>query len=709
MSRSPLRLRSLPALAWRNLAQHRARTALSVLAVAAGVASVVGTNVLNRAILAAIGSSPDTQAITSGLMTQLETSLLGAGVAIALAAGFLVLNAFLMSVTQRRQQLGVLRALGMPRRMLLQLIVMEALIVAGVGSPLGLGAGPLLAGLIGQLLRETTVNAFAPQAPSLAVLAAATGLGVGVAVAAGLVPAVQAMRTSPLEALRDQPAAAAPKPRSRRRRQTQAGLIAGAALWTYLIAAPPARWVWSPLSWWLLGLADLLWAVCVALLLPGLIGAIGRLARRLLPGAMGRLTADNLRRSRGRVTLTAAGMATGLALITGMTGFFAFFFGDLMGTSLERLNDPHAMLLTSFEFTQGLGGYANLDSLRLPEGAVEVVRRAVGERAEVVPFHFTMVPELGFLTADYFSMIADPEPLSRTGETLFRFAEGDWQRALPVLEAGCGVLITPMVADMNGAGLYDRINVTGIDGPVACTVAGIGQPMGGATFISGAARDRFVLGDPINALVMPSPETRLDPSALARLEADIQAVAAQQGIFATGLDVLVGTLLQTGDTVLKMVNGVLLVMLLLAALGVVNTTLISVTERRHELGLLRAVGATRRQVSRLIVGEAALTGIAGGLLGLVAGLGLTVAAVLVFGGRAFGLPDLDLWAAAAEAALPALRNGIFGLLAAPAICALAAGTAARRLVPPAAVRMMVAGHSLGEGRRRGRETDSPTR
>ncbi|MCJ7707981.1 MAG: ABC transporter permease, partial [Anaerolineales bacterium] len=172
MSRSPLRLRSLPALAWRNLAQHRARTALSVLAVAAGVASVVGTNVLNRAILAAIGSSPDTQAITSGLMTQLETSLLGAGVAIALAAGFLILNAFLMSVTQRRQQLGVLRALGMPRRMLLQLILMEALIVAGLGSALGFGAGPLLARLIGQLLRETTVNAFAPQAPSLAVLAA---------------------------------------------------------------------------------------------------------------------------------------------------------------------------------------------------------------------------------------------------------------------------------------------------------------------------------------------------------------------------------------------------------------------------------------------------------------------------------------------------------------------------------------------------------
>ncbi|MCJ7706216.1 MAG: ABC transporter permease, partial [Anaerolineales bacterium] len=279
---------------------------------------------------------------------------------------------------------------------------------------------------------------------------------------------------------------------------------------------------------------------------------------------------------------------------------------------------------------------------------------------------------------------------------------GDWQRALPVLEAGCGVLITPMVADMNGAGLYDRIDVTGIDGPVACTVAGIGQPMGGATFISGAARDRFVVGDPINAVVLPSPEARLDPSALAQLEADIRAVAAQQGIFATGLDVLAGTLLRTGDTVLNMVNGVLLVMLLLAALGVVNTTLISVTERRHELGLLRAVGATRRQVSRLIVGEAALTGIAGGLLGLVAGLGLTVTAVLVFGGRAFGLPDLDLRAAFAEAALPALRNGFLGLLAAPAICALAAGITARRVVRPTAMRMMVAGHSLGEGRRRTR-------
>jgi putative ABC transport system permease protein len=98
---------------------------------------------------------------------------------------------------------------------------------------------------------------------------------------------------------------------------------------------------------------------------------------------------------------------------------------------------------------------------------------------------------------------------------------------------------------------------------------------------------------------------------------------------------------------------------------VVNTTMMSVTERAREMALLRSLGATRRQVQAVVVGEAALIGVLGGALGLLIGVGIAIILPLTYGGNGFGLPDLDLWGAAAHAAQPALLNGLVGLLAAP--------------------------------------------
>ena len=115
-----------------------------------------------------------------------------------------------------------------------------------------------------------------------------------------------------------------------------------------------------------------------------------------------------------------------------------------------------------------------------------------------------------------------------------------------------------------------------------------------------------------------------------------------------------------------------------AALGVVNTTLLSVTERRRELAQLRALGATRGQVLALVVGEAALVGLAGGALGLAAGAGLIVILATVYGANAMGVAHYEPWAAAGRTLAVALRTGAWGLIAAPLISALAAyGPAAR--------------------------------
>ena len=112
-------IRSFDFLAWRNLLQQRTRTILSALAVALGVAMIVAADIVSSAILNAL--SEGAESFMTGLLEYLGQMLALVGVGISVAAGFLVFNAFLMSVTQRRQQIGSLRSLGMTRQQVMRL------------------------------------------------------------------------------------------------------------------------------------------------------------------------------------------------------------------------------------------------------------------------------------------------------------------------------------------------------------------------------------------------------------------------------------------------------------------------------------------------------------------------------------------------------------------------------------------------------------
>jgi putative ABC transport system permease protein len=156
------------------------------------------------------------------------------------------------------------------------------------------------------------------------------------------------------------------------------------------------------------------------------------------------------------------------------------------------------------------------------------------------------------------------------------------------------------------------------------------------------------------------------------LGADLAALVDQHtGVWLfTGERVLLETQGQF-DNLKIILSGLLLLAILTAALGVVNTTVMSVSERRQELGLLRAVGATQSQVRAVVMGEAALMGLVSGIAGVIAGAGIIVILVLVAGGNAFGI-RLALWPAAWASVRPALLSGLIGLVAAPVIAAGAA-------------------------------------
>ncbi|MCJ7624968.1 MAG: hypothetical protein MUO76_15815, partial [Anaerolineaceae bacterium] len=108
-------LSSLWMLAWRNLSQARTLTFLSVLSVALGAAMTIATDVISAAMMNAFIESGDALTFLKGLLDELDRALVMIGVGISIAAGFVIYNAFAMTVNQRRRQIGALRSLGMTR------------------------------------------------------------------------------------------------------------------------------------------------------------------------------------------------------------------------------------------------------------------------------------------------------------------------------------------------------------------------------------------------------------------------------------------------------------------------------------------------------------------------------------------------------------------------------------------------------------------
>jgi putative ABC transport system permease protein len=683
-------VRTLNALAWRNLARHRLRTAFTALAVALGAATIVAADVISAALLNSLSGSEDAQTFMTGLLEQLGVTLQMVGVGITLAAGFLMFNAFAMAVTQRRQQIGSLRALGMTRGCrrsgVLRLVLIESLIVGTLGTVLGLVAGPLLGQGVIALMKAILggdLFVFSAGSASLSSLLLATVLSLSIALLSALIPAWQAAHVSPLVALRQNTRELRQPARLETLAAVGAGLVV--ALLIYLAAAPPGEWVAYPWDQNLAGALVLVWLVGWGLIAPSLVGGLGRWTRGLLSarwGAVGRLVADNLRRGRFRVTLTLLTLVLALTMIVGMTGFIHLAGDELLIPTLTGFERLRAFVISPFDVSQGMAAYADLEQIALPPDLIAELPRAVGDQARVMDeWRFTIVPELSFFSSSYFSLVADPHDVKFAKDVFFDFIEGDWATAMPLMEDGCGVLAPPMIASRNDVSVGETFAVTGKDGPVQCTLAGIGRTFVNAAIVSLAAKDEFSVTEPFLIHVAPLPGTDRD-----RLKADLAALLARypsvhlmepESMYAAQMRIL--------EVMPDMLNGLLLLALVTAALGVINTTVVSVTERRRELGLLRAVGATRRQVSRVVVGEAALLGVIGGALGLVVGVGVVAVIVVTYGGNSWGVPDLDLWGAAWRSVQPALLNGLFGFFAAPFICAAAAWLPARSFVRGSAI------------------------
>ncbi|HET7677574.1 MAG TPA: FtsX-like permease family protein [Candidatus Limnocylindrales bacterium] len=536
------------------------------------------------------------------------------------SAAFLIFNTLSMTVAERSREVGLLRAAGASRGQVYRLVLTEALLLAVAGSLAGILLGMLAAGVIAGYVRRVegvTLGGavLPPGAAALALL-----LGVAVTLAAAIEPALRAARISPVEALRahNDPGAFQ---RARLRWLLAVFVVVGAA---GLLLAPS-----DPVSG---GAAAVLRALAVygvllavTLALPGLVRPLGRLAAMpfgRLFRAEERLTRGALARDRSRTALTVGALAVGLTMVVAL-GVVARNV-RLAGSEWLREVVPGDQIATSIRpvaLAEGLGSQL---------AAVDGVARVTPVGTFDVAYQGVRLPAAAVIGAD----------LQADGR--LEMPEGGRAAALTALDQGGAVVVPRSVAQRFGIRLEDRMSFLTAGGLVELRVVGIVERS-----LPGRNGDSILVGwkDATEQLGVEGADffaIRYAPGWAERAGPEVDAVARSLALQPATLERLQQAVSDALGHIFALFDAIAVVAVLIAALGVVNTLAMSVIERVREIGILRAIGMSRRQVWRMVVIEAAVLGIVGSVVGAATGVLVGVIMLLLAGSR-LGVPFEPPW------------------------------------------------------------------
>ncbi len=604
---------------------------------------------VTRAIRSRIGPAffvgkPEHRGQKAGkLVASLSGGLTLASLVAVLVGMFLIASTMAIGVTQRRHEIGVLRALGMTRSDVITLFALEAAVLGCAGSALGVGLGVGLGRAIMTTFAGTVSELFVQVAvPGLGVdlttLGLCWALGVLSSLVAASIPATLAARVAPIEALtRDRRLSLRPGPE--RRLVKDGAALALLALSLLLLRTP---FVGGPaLS---AALSCVTTVLGMTMFMPRLVRCVHVLARlplRLTGGPHLVLANDNLLREIDRISLAASALMVGVA----MSLSFASFVDSFVSSALTWVDQmlPADLWISSSARMAGGSSVPMSDSLY---GQLKQLRGVESvERVRMVDV------DVGALRAKLIA--TDLDALGRRARLMM--LDGPADQAKVALSRG-DVLISENLAQRLGLRRGDEIALAGGEGQLRLRVAGVivdYTSEQGSILIARAtyvARFRDERVDTYKIYARPG----------ASIEALRSGIAARWGE-RLNLSILmqhefraqIHALLQR---TFGLMHGLELIAVLIAVLGVINAIAANVLDRAREYGVLRAVGMLRRQLSQMVVVEAALLGVAGAFAGMLAGL--AIGYVLLFhlnvAQTGWHLPYQPTLTSALAAALPVI-------------------------------------------------------
>jgi putative ABC transport system permease protein len=545
---------------------------------------------------------------TNEFITFLQGFLLAfAGIALFVGS-FVIANSLSITIAQRAREFATVRTLGASRRQVLGSIVVEALVVGIAASVIGLFLGLALAKGLFSLF--DAVGFTLPNSGLLfetRTIVVSLVVGIVVTLIASLRPAIRATRVPPIAAVRE--GATLPESRFARFRTAGSLLTIGLGFAALLYGLFGSDLGTTQVLLWM-GIGALLIFVGVALfaarLVRPLAAALGEPAARI-GGAAGRLARDNARRNPQRTASTAAALMIGLALVTlvatlaaGITQTFRGAVDDLFTSdyAITAQNNFSPIPVDAAEAAADAPGVEAIASTRTGEARIfnktEFVT-AVDEDADKV------------LTLDWTD--GSQAVLSNLGAN-GAFVDDDYAEDHHLRVGSPVSVVVP-------SGKRLQLEVKGIFDPPAG-----GSPFGHVTF-SSATFDREY-DSPRNLYTFIQMRGDVTEENTKALESEL---AAFPNAKAQTRDQFVDNQISGLSSILNILYVLLALSVIVSLFGIVNTLVLTVFERTRELGMLRAIGMTRRQVRRMIRHESVITALIGGTLGII--LGIVLGALLI--------------------------------------------------------------------------------
>ncbi len=571
--------------------------------------------VLPRTVVVRTGAqqaATETSELESNLSFLRTFLLVFAYVALVVGA-FIIFNTFSITVAQRTREFGLLRTLGASRRQIMQSVVFEGLLLGVCGAVVGLLGGIALAPALDQLFKS--FGADLPDSGTVLetrTIVVSLLVGIFVTILAGLLPAVRATRVPPLAAMREG-VEISPTELTGARLLARAGIVAVLFAVLGLLLGP--------------GVAPVLFvafAVYVTSLLvryargsrprrarvvPALAGAIGVLVA--WRGVIGRVARENTVRQPGRTMVTAAALTVGLALVA-----FVAVLADGTKATINQAVDR------SFAGNLIVENSSVNSEAAIPALVAGALRRVPGV-ANATPIAFTLGRVHG-ISGDASVTAIEPSTFART----YRVEWTHGSDATLMGLNGTGAIVTKSYAEAHHLKVGQTVSVlTPTDRTVSITVLGIADdksrllgdftialPLARAAF--GQREDAFDFVSYVpgasDAQVQPAVDRLLAaqfPQARSRTAAQFKQDQANQI-----------------NTLLALIYVLLALSVIVSMFGIVNTLILSIYERTRELGMMRAIGTSRKQVRQMIRYESVITALIGGVFGLAIGV---VGAILV--------------------------------------------------------------------------------
>lgn len=539
--------------------------------------------------------------------------------AIAVFVGaFIISNTFRIIVAQRARELALLRAIGSTSRQITRMVVIEAAVIALVSSIIGVGVGILLA--IGLQVIMRAAGFGLPDGP-LTILPRTIIVGILVGVIVTLVssilPARKASQVPPVAAMTAQ--STAPTRRSLRTRAIWGIVVTAAGV----IALGVGLFIDVSNAIWFVALGALTVFIGISILAPlfarPLTSIIGWPIPKLF-GVPGELAVQNTQRQPRRTASTASALMIGVALVV-----FVAIFGSSIKTSVAAtLGDffPADLSISSTDFATGVPPqYVEGVGLAPEIAAVTPVAssqaRIDGEVRNTSAIDPATIGNLIIINPSQGGI----EAMAEQDGLLVSVAEPDYELVVGTtveVEMPNGATAPALVV-----GTFDMDNV----GSYVMTL------------------ERFATGFESVSYMFVAAESAEGVSTADAQAAAISIAEPYPTVQVQTASELLSDAEAQIDQLLAVFTVLLALALIVAVLGITNTLALSIIERTHEIGLLRAVGMTRRQVRRTIRWESVIIAVFGAVLGILVGilLGWAVVQALADEGLgSFSIPFVQL-------------------------------------------------------------------